>query len=124
MAIATPRLPTTLPRRANRIAPSPLSKHPCRNRLESLHPNTALVTGAAKRIGRSLALSLAAAGADVAITYRGSAAEAQATVEVLRKHKLRAMAVHCDVRSQESVASPAALVVEQFGRLGILVNKA
>jgi 3-oxoacyl-[acyl-carrier protein] reductase/pteridine reductase len=92
--------------------------------LESLHPKTALVTGAAKRIGRSLALSLAAAGADVAITYRGSAAEAQATVEALRKHQVRATAVHCDVRSQESVAAAVASVAEQFGRLDILVNNA
>jgi pteridine reductase len=69
-------------------------------------------------------LSLAAAGADVVITYRGSAAEAQATVEVLRKHKVRAMAVQCDVRSQESVAAAVASVAEQFGRLDILVNNA
>jgi 3-oxoacyl-[acyl-carrier protein] reductase/pteridine reductase len=69
-------------------------------------------------------LSLAAAGADVAISYRGSAAEAQATVEALRKHKVRAMAVQCDVRSQESVAAAVAIVVEQFGRLDILVNNA
>ena len=82
------------------------------------------MTGAAKRIGRSLALSLAAAGAEVAITYRGSAAEAQATVEALRNHKVRAMAVQCDVRSQESVAAAVASVVEQFGRLDILVNNA
>jgi NAD(P)-dependent dehydrogenase (short-subunit alcohol dehydrogenase family) len=92
--------------------------------LESLHPKTALVTGAAKRIGRSLALSLASAGADVAITYRGSAMEAQATVEALRKHKVRAMAVQCDVRSQENVTAAVASVVEQFGRLDILVNNA
>jgi 3-oxoacyl-[acyl-carrier protein] reductase/pteridine reductase len=69
-------------------------------------------------------LSLAAAGADVAISYRGSAAEAQATVEALRKHKVRAMAVQCDVRSQESVAAAVVSVVEQFGRLDILVNNA
>src|SRR5271156_1162388 len=124
MAKVMVRCPITPPRRANRTAPSPLSRLPCRNKLESLHPKTALVTGAAKRIGRSLALSLAAAGADVAITYRGSAAEAQATVEALRKHKVRAMAVQCDVRSQESVAVAVASVVEQFGRLDILVNNA
>jgi NAD(P)-dependent dehydrogenase (short-subunit alcohol dehydrogenase family) len=92
--------------------------------LKSLHPKTALVTGAAKRIGRSLALCLASAGADVAITYRGSAREAEATVEALRKHKVRAMAVQCDVRDQESVATAVASVAEQFGRLDILVNNA
>ena len=43
-------------------------------------------------------MTLAAAGADVAITYRDSAAEAHATVEELRKLKVRAMAVQCDVR--------------------------
>src|ERR1700722_403350 len=124
MATVRELRPAPPPRRANRIAPNLLPKRPCRNRLESLHPKTALVTGAAKRIGRSLALSLAAAGADVAITYRGSVTEAHATVEALRKHKVRAMAVQCDVRNQESVAAGVAAVVEQFGRLDILVNNA
>jgi NAD(P)-dependent dehydrogenase (short-subunit alcohol dehydrogenase family) len=92
--------------------------------LENLHSKTALVTGAAKRIGRTLALSLAEAGADVAITYRNSAAEAHATVEALRKFNVRAMAVECDVRSLESVTAAVAAVVEEFGRLDILVNNA
>jgi len=82
------------------------------------------VTGAAKRIGRSLALGLAAAGADVAITYRHSAAEARSTVEDLLRLNVRAAAVPCDVRDPESVAAAVAAVVEQFGRLDILVNNA
>jgi NAD(P)-dependent dehydrogenase (short-subunit alcohol dehydrogenase family) len=82
------------------------------------------VTGAAKRIGRSLALALADAGADVAITYRGSKADATATVEALKKLGVRAMAVDCDVRSQESVAAAVTAVVEQHGRLDLLVNNA
>ena len=53
--------------------------------MENLHHKRALVTGAAKRIGRSLALGLAAAGADVAITYNGSKAEAQETVAALQQ---------------------------------------
>jgi 3-oxoacyl-[acyl-carrier protein] reductase/pteridine reductase len=92
--------------------------------LESLQHKTALVTGAAKRIGRSLALGLAGAGADVAITYRDSAAEAQATVEDLRRLNVRAAAVQCDVRNPESVSAAVAAVVERFGRLDILVNNA
>ena len=92
--------------------------------MESLHHKTALVTGAAKRIGRSLALSLAAAGANVAITYNTSQAEAEATAEALRKHQVRALAVECDVRNQESVEAAVEAVAREFGRLDVLVNNA
>jgi pteridine reductase len=92
--------------------------------LDNLDGKIALVTGAAKRIGRGLALALAGAGADVAITYRGSKAEAAATVEALQRLGVRAMAVECDVRSQESVAAAVVAVVEGLGRLDILVNNA
>ncbi len=92
--------------------------------MELLQNKTALVTGAAKRIGRALALALAEAGADVAITYKGSKAEATATANELADFKVRAMAVECDVRSQESVQEAVAGVVHQFGRLDLLVNNA
>jgi pteridine reductase len=92
--------------------------------MENLHHRRALVTGAAKRIGRSLALGLAGAGADVAITYNGSKAEAQETVGVLQQLNVRAMAVACDVRNLDSVQAAVAAVVEQFGGLDILVNNA
>ena len=92
--------------------------------MENLHHRRALVTGAAKRIGRSLALGLAGAGADVAITYNGSKAEAQETVEALQQLNVRAMAVACDVRNIDSVQAAVAAVVEQFGGLDILVNNA
>jgi len=92
--------------------------------MENLHHRRALVTGAAKRIGRSLALGLAGAGADVAITYNGSKAEAQETVEALQQLNVRAMAVACDVRNIDSVQAAVAAVVEQFDGLDILVNNA
>jgi 3-oxoacyl-[acyl-carrier protein] reductase/pteridine reductase len=92
--------------------------------MENLHHRRALVTGAAKRIGRSLALGLAGAGADVAITYNGSMAEAQETVEALQQLNVRAMAVACDVRNIDSVQAAVAAVVERFGGLDILVNNA
>jgi NAD(P)-dependent dehydrogenase (short-subunit alcohol dehydrogenase family) len=92
--------------------------------MENLHHRRALVTGAAKRIGRSLALGLASAGADVAITYNGSKAEAQETVEALQQLNVRAMAVACDVRNIDSVQAAVAAVVEQFSGLDILVNNA
>jgi pteridine reductase len=92
--------------------------------MEDLHHRRALVTGAAKRIGRSLALGLAAAGADVAITYNGSKAEALETVGALQQLNVRAMAVACNVRNPDSVQTAVAAVVEQFGGLDILVNNA
>ena len=92
--------------------------------MENLHHKRALVTGAAKRIGRSLALGLAGAGADVAITYNGSKAEAQETVEALQQLNVRAMAVACDVRNIDSVQAAVAAVVAQFGGLDILINNA
>jgi 3-oxoacyl-[acyl-carrier protein] reductase/pteridine reductase len=92
--------------------------------MENLHHRRALVTGAAKRIGKSLALGLASAGADVAITYNGSKAEAQETVEALQQLNVSAMAVACDVRNIDSVQAAVAAVVERFGGLDILVNNA
>ncbi len=84
----------------------------------------ALVTGGAKRIGRALALTLAEAGADVAVTYRGSAAEAEKTVAELRALGVRALAVVCDVGDEASVQAALAAVVAEFGGLDVLVNNA
>ncbi len=91
---------------------------------ELLQGRRALVTGGAKRIGRSLALALAGAGADVAITYRGSAAEAQATVAELRALGSRALAVACDVRDEGSVTQALDAVQAYLGGLDLLVNNA
>jgi NAD(P)-dependent dehydrogenase (short-subunit alcohol dehydrogenase family) len=84
----------------------------------------ALVTGGAKRIGRGIALALADAGAEVAITYLGSKVEAEATVAELQGRSVRAMAVSCDVREESSVQSAVAAVVAELGGLDVLVNNA
>ena len=92
--------------------------------MQSLEGKTVLVTGAAKRIGRSLALALARAGADVAITYRSSDAEAQATVEAIKACGVRAAAVHCDVSDVACVESAVDSTVRELGRIDLLVNNA
>ncbi len=69
-------------------------------------------------------MTLADSGADVAITYRGSKAEAAVTVGDLQKLGVRAMAVECDVRNPESVDAAVGAVFAQFGGLDILVNNA
>ncbi|WP_263377665.1 SDR family NAD(P)-dependent oxidoreductase [Granulicella paludicola] len=83
-----------------------------------------LVTGAARRIGRALALAMAAEGADVAITYRGSVADAAETVAGIEALGVKALAIACDVRNEASVQAAVAAAVAQFGGLDILVNNA
>ena len=85
---------------------------------------TALVTGAARRIGRSIALTLAAAGADVAITYRSSAAEAEETLADLAALGVEASAHACDLEDPTSIAAAVAAVIGQHKRLDLLVNNA
>ncbi len=92
--------------------------------MESLKGKTALVTGAAKRIGRSVALALARAGADVAITYRSSDAEAQATVAAIKACGVRSAAVHCDVSDVACVERAVDSTIRELGRIDLLVNNA
>ena len=84
----------------------------------------ALVTGAAKRIGRVLALELAESGADIAITYRGSVDEAERTTGEIQALGVKSEAYECDVRSPESVQNVVEAVAEKFGRIDLLVNNA
>jgi 3-oxoacyl-[acyl-carrier protein] reductase/pteridine reductase len=89
-----------------------------------LSGKTALVTGAAKRIGRAIALALAAQGADVAITYRNSNEAAQQTALDLEALGVRSLAVRCDLLDPEGIRSAVAEVASQFGRIDLLVNNA
>jgi NAD(P)-dependent dehydrogenase (short-subunit alcohol dehydrogenase family) len=85
---------------------------------------TALVTGAAKRIGRSIALTLAEAGANVAITYLASQPDAEAAVLSLAEFDVEALAIRSDLRDPESISQTVASVIEEFGQLDLLVNNA
>jgi len=85
---------------------------------------TALITGGARRLGRAIALKFAEAGADVAITFRNSAREAQATVIDLSGFGVRAVALRCDVTDEKSVRGTMKGVSHELGGLDILVNNA
>jgi NAD(P)-dependent dehydrogenase (short-subunit alcohol dehydrogenase family) len=91
---------------------------------KSLKGKTVLVTGAAKRIGRAVALALAERGADVAITYLASQAEAEETVHALAGQDVEALAIRCDLRNPEDIRQTVAAVVNDFGRIDLLVNNA
>jgi len=97
--------------------------------MKKLQDKVALVTGAARRIGRGIAFALAEEGANVAITYRDSAEEARETVRELEGFGVRAAAVHADLRQPKSIRSAVAQVAADFGRpdspaIDILVNNA
>ena len=84
----------------------------------------AFVTGASRGIGRSIALTLAEAGADVAINYAGNAAAAEEVAVEIRKMGRRALILQGDVSQTEAVAAMLDAVVAEFGRCDILVNNA
>jgi len=84
----------------------------------------ALVTGAAKRIGRSIALRLAADGADVVVNYATSKAEAESVAREIEALGRRAEAIQADVSRRDEVRRLFDGVESAFGRLDILVNNA
>ena len=92
--------------------------------LRPLHGKTCLITGGSRRLGRASALALARAGADVAITFRTSASEAQHTVVDLSSFGVRAFALRCDVTDENSVKAMMKDAGRELGRIDILVNNA
>jgi pteridine reductase len=94
------------------------------DRPEPLAGRVALVTGAARRVGRAIALELARAGCDVAVHWRTSAAEADAAVAEIRALGRRAVAVRAELSSSAGIDALFADVDAAFGRLDVLVNSA
>lgn len=90
----------------------------------SLSGKTALVTGASRGIGRGIALSLAKAGANVAVNYQRKQEEAANVVAEIARLGVKSFAVQADVSSKSDVARMMADVKSQFGQLNILVNNA
>jgi 3-oxoacyl-[acyl-carrier protein] reductase/pteridine reductase len=91
---------------------------------KSLEKKVALVTGAAKRIGRSVALCLAAEGADVIVNYRNSQSDAAEVVSKIEAMGRRGLAIQADVAKRADVRKMFETVEKEFGRLDILVNNA
>ncbi len=85
---------------------------------------TALVTGAAKRIGRAIATTLAQAGYDIAVHYGTSGDEAQAVALQLQTFGVRAVAVQADLGDVAQAARLVADARDALGPLTVLVNNA
>ncbi len=91
--------------------------------MAKLADRIALVTGAGQGVGQGIAYALAQEGARVAVTGRTYAKLEQTCAEIKRRGG-QALAVECDVKNADSVASCVARVVDHFGTLHILVNNA
>jgi NAD(P)-dependent dehydrogenase (short-subunit alcohol dehydrogenase family) len=83
-----------------------------------------LVTGAARRLGRTIALELAEHGCEVAVHYRGSEVDALATVAAVRATGANAHAFQADLSDEAACKALVPAVVAHFGQLDAVVNNA
>src|SRR5882672_5364084 len=99
----------------------------CTNRynaiVSDLKGKTVLVTGAAKRLGKAVALAAAKSGAQVAFTYRNSEDDAKGTLKLIEQSG-KGLAVSCDITNGESIAHAVRQVLDRFGQIDVLVNNA
>lgn len=89
-----------------------------------LEGKIALVTGAAKGIGRAIALALAADGATVVVNYNGSKERAEQVVEEIKALGADGMAYQCNVADTAATADMVKEVIKTYGKLDVLVNNA
>src|SRR5260221_3521544 len=110
-------------RRRRSIAPPPSRRAGRRDEME-LENRVAIVTGAARNIGRAIALDLAAAGAAVVINAKTAQADVESVVAAIEAKGGRALPILADVADEAAVARMVAVAAEHFGRIDILVNNA
>src|SRR5687767_3932032 len=91
---------------------------------ESVPIKTALVTGAAKRLGRAIALGLAAEGWDIAVHCHSSTAEAEATAKDIRALGRRVAVLPADLGKEAEVETLIPRANDKLGPLTCLVNNA
>ncbi len=88
------------------------------------HTQVALVTGAGRRLGRAIALGLAAAGWDIAVHYRHSELEANETADAIRALGRRAALLSCDLGDEAAVRALPGRAFEALGQVTCIVNNA
>lgn len=89
-----------------------------------LKGKVALVTGAARRLGQAIALSLGERGVHVAVHFRSSEREAMETVAALQTMGVQALPFRADLTDEAQVKEMMHRIAEAFGRLDILINSA
>lgn len=91
---------------------------------KALKGKTVLITGAARRLGRAIAIAMAQAGADIAFTFRSSANEASETLKQIKDAGVQGIALECDLRKEQSVKETVKTVLDRFHHIDILINNA
>ncbi|MEB3161913.1 MAG: 3-oxoacyl-[acyl-carrier-protein] reductase [Prochlorothrix sp.] len=92
--------------------------------LQRLNGKVALVTGASRGIGRSIAFALAAEGAKVVVNYASSSGAADEVVAKIEAAGGEAIAVGADVSQEDQVESLFKAAIDRWGRIDVLVNNA
>ena len=89
-----------------------------------LKGKTAVITGASRGIGRSIALKLAKQGANVVVNYRNSVDAVAQVVKEIEALGVKVLAIQADISSYSDVEKMMKKCVEEFGSIDILVNNA
>lgn len=92
--------------------------------MSDLNGKTVFITGAARRLGKAIALAMAQAGANVAFTYLLSEEEALQTLEKFEGFPQRSLAVRCDLRDKKEIQQTVSQVLERFKTIDLLINNA
>jgi NAD(P)-dependent dehydrogenase (short-subunit alcohol dehydrogenase family) len=91
---------------------------------KTLKGKTILITGAARRLGRAIAVPMAHAGANVVFTYLSSGKESEHTLLEIEKAGAQGLAIQCDIRQQASVKQAVQKVLDRFNQIDLLINNA
>lgn len=94
------------------------------NELFSLKGKTAVITGGAVNIGKTVSQRLAEAGANVTIIYKGSELQAKSLEKEFMQKEVQSLFIKCDIRDEKAVKSAFAKIHEHFGGVDVLVNNA
>jgi NAD(P)-dependent dehydrogenase (short-subunit alcohol dehydrogenase family) len=87
-------------------------------------PKTALITGAAKRLGKHIALEMARQGWNIVVHYGQSTSEAEETANDIRKLGVTAITLQCDLADEAAVRKLLPQAIEKIGTVSCLVNSA
>ncbi|MGZ4895401.1 MAG: SDR family NAD(P)-dependent oxidoreductase [Candidatus Angelobacter sp.] len=92
--------------------------------MTDLKGKTVFITGAARRLGKAIALAAAQAGGNVAFTFRRFSNEAEQALEEIKATGVQSLALECDLRQAENARDAVKNVLKHFGQIDLLINNA